>query len=361
MKEDAISPNRAIELIVLVMASDSILSGAFTIKQDGWIMLIIACIFFLPLIFIYSRISSLYPGKGLFDIFDEVFGKIGGSILTLIAVFYVFSDASLTLRLYVDYTSVISLQDTPVVPICILIMTTVIYLASKGISVFEKWIALIAVVIIASIGLTIVAAVNVMDTSNIFPIFEHSFAELSKNATALFSNPFGDTIYVLALLDSVKFKSKKTPYKIMFLGTIFGSILLVLTALRNILILGPEMLIASKYVSFQASRIIQVGKFIERFESVISFNLLLLGITKLVFVITVTAKGVAKLMKTNDYRRFLFPLGLLCMALASIMFKTTYEMLEFYKISKYLTFPFIFVIPILLWITAEIKKKRLKN
>lgn len=361
MQKDTLNSNHIIKFIILIISSSSIITGAFSLGQDFWLSVVLAFIFFIPMMLIYSRILFLMPGKGLFNMFDTLFGKGLTFILTLIVCFYSLFAGSYILRVYVDYTSVISLQDTPLVPINILIIITAVYLAYKGFSVFGKWVSVATTLIATTVIISFFAAFNVMDFTSILPIFDHPISQIAENSLVLYSIPFGELIYILLIFDHVKIKEKKSTYKIFITGTILGTLLLLLIVLRNLCILGPGMIVSAKYASYQASRIIHLGSFLERVESIISFNLLLFGITKLAFFISITSKGISKLMKLDSYKSLIVPISLICMTISSIILKTTYEILDFYWIYKYLVFPIQFIIPLLVWITAEIKNRKTKK
>lgn len=150
----------------------------------------------------------------------------------------------------------------------------------------------------------------------------------------------------------------KSSYKIYLWGLLVGIVAVALAALRNLLILGPEMVASAKFSGYMAVRIVHLGTFFERMESIIAFNLILMGIAKIALCLSTATMGAAKLLKIEDYRRLLLPVGALALALCSIVFKSAFEMFEFARIYKYFAFPLQVVIPVILWIVAEIKMRK---
>jgi spore germination protein KB len=52
------------------------------------------------------------------------------------------------------------------------------------------------------------------------------------------------------------------------------------------------------------------------------------------------------------------PAGLLMLAFCAVIFKSTMEMFDFVKFYEYYALPFQLLIPLIIWITAEIRTKR---
>ncbi|MNW56153.1 hypothetical protein D3C74_338570 [compost metagenome] len=68
-----------------------------------------------------------------------------------------------------------------------------------------------------------------------------------------------------------------------------------------------------------------------------------------------TSNGVAKVFKLSSYRSVVLQMGLIMVYLAVFIYKDIMQMESFaYHIYKIYAFPFQVVIPVILWVTAEI-------
>jgi spore germination protein KB len=67
------------------------------------------------------------------------------------------------------------------------------------------------------------------------------------------------------------------------------------------------------------------------------------------------SKGTARLLNDDDYRPYVAPLGLLKVALASIVYKNYFQMVDFISVYTVYALPFELIIPLALCIVAEIK------
>lgn len=356
MKSEMISMRGAGGMMASMVLCTSVLTGIGTVKQDFWISTLLSALIFLPIIFVYSRICALCPQQGLYEILQSLFGKAIGFLLILLFAAYALTIAALTLRNFVEFTVVIALEDTPKIPLMMAILFVVVFLAHQGLSVFGKWSAIICVIILVNLTFTILLSLDVIEVSRIKPVLDHSLSEITGDATSIGSIAIGETVLIMTFMGQVG--PGKSSYKVYVWGLLVGIAALALVVLRNLLILGPEMVAIAKFSGYMAVRIVHMGTFFERMESIISFNLILMGITKIALCLSSATMGTAKLMKIDDYRKLLLPVSLLALALCSVVFKTAFEMFTFARIYKYVVFPIQFVIPVIIWIVAEIKMRK---
>lgn len=356
METENISSRNIRSLLILMVLCGSLVNGAFTVEQDTWIAVLFMGILFLPVLLVYSRICSLFPEKNLYDIITDVFGKIAGFIIILFMSSYALIVTALQLRNFTEFTVVIELQNTPSIPIMIVLILPVVYLAKQGLQVLGRWSLIICIIITANIGLTIIFALNVIDPSHILPIFDHKFSNIISDAFTIGSIAVGEVVIVMVMLGSLK--KGKSPYGVYLPGVLIGLALFALIILRNISILGTDMEQAAKFSTYMAVRIIDLGNFFERIESSISFIYILLGITKMTIFLSATTMGVARLFKVSDYKRFLLPVSLLVLGISTMVFNNVFEMYELVWIYHYFALPFQVFIPIIIWIGAEIKCRK---
>lgn len=358
MKKEMISVRGAGSMMALMVTCCSILTGMGTAKQDMWLSILLSALMFLPIVLVYSRICALCPQQGLYEIMQALFGKTICFVLILLFSVYALTIAALTLRNFVEFTVVIALEDTPKIPLMVAILFTVVFLARQGLSAFGKWSTIICAMILVNLVFTVLLSLDVIEVSRIKPVLDHSFSELAGNATSIGSIAIGETVLIMTLMGQVS--PGKSSYKVYLWGLLIGIVALALVSLRNLLILGPEMVATAKFSGYMAVRIVHFGTFFERMESIISFNLILMGITKIALCLSAATMGTAKLLKTDDYRKLLVPVSLLVLALCSIVFKTSFEMFDFAWMYKYVAFPIQLIIPIAIWIVAEIKVRKKK-
>lgn len=354
MNHDTISGRNFRSLLILMVLCGTLVNGAFTVGQDAWISACLMGLLFLPLMLIYGRIATLYPGKGLFEMMEELLGPFGKVLILLMSVYFLLT-GSLNLQNYAEFTVVISLDSTPKIPIMILLLLAGIYLAKSGTKLLGRWSFLVLIVMLSHFVVTLLLSLNILDPSHVFPVMNHPFSEISADSIGVGGVAIGDTVMTMALLGALK--KDESSYKIYLPGILIGIGIFALILLRNLFILGADLDLAAQFPAYMAMRAIRVGSFFERVESFISFVYILIGITKLTVCILAGTMGVARLLKSSDYKKLIVPSALLMLAIGATVFKNVMEMFNFVWVYRYLSIPFQILIPLIVWIAAECKSR----
>lgn len=347
-------------LVMLMILCSSVLNGSAPLKQNYWIMVSLSALIFLPLILVYIRLSNLNKGKNIYQIMYSSLGKIGGMIGSIILVVYSIFFMSLVLKNFTEFSIVIALTDTPTIPILILFWATSLYITIKGFDVLSKWAIISFLLILASVVITISFSYDIIDFTNILPFQHSSFSELFDSAFSFGFITFGELVCILTLVNKLEASDKKIS-KFFLGGFLIGSLIFLIVSLRNLLILGPDMCSSAKFPSFLAARLIHVGNFFERLESIISFSMVIMGITKMSVALFSSSIGMAHLLKSKDHKVLAFPISLLSLALSAIVFTNTFNMSDFVKPYKYITILPQVILPVICWIISEIKNFREKK
>lgn len=354
MNKQYISVRQAMCLIAAyVCGSAIVLGGTNDAEQDSWISLIFSQVIVIPLLIVYARIMQLYPEKNLYEILEIVFGKIFGKVITVLMIWYSIHLAALVLRNFSEFIEIISMPETPQLPLMMLMTLVSVYLVRSGIATMGKW-SLIVAPFIASITVTTISLLmNQLDFSNLLPVMNHSAQVILGGSYKMVSFPFAETVLFLTVADCIK--KGNSPYKVFIGGDIFGALILLFAILRNITALGPALLKSEYFPSYVAARIINIGDFLVRIESTVSANFVLGGVTKVALCLFAAARGITSLFNIQDYKKAVWPVGLASLALSCIIYDSVMEMAGFLVFYAVYAIPFQIIIPVLLWIGAEIK------
>lgn len=342
-------------LAIFICGSSAVMGGLTEVEQDSWISLILSQLFVFPIVTIYARIMKLYPELNLFEILNIIFGKVFGKIITLLFTWYAIHLAAIVLRSFSEFFQISSLHLTPLIVLTILIFLVSVYLAKSGVKVFGRWSILVFIIFLTIILMTSLLLLKDMDIGNIMPFMNHSTVSIISGSYKLFTFPFAETVLFLALADSIK--KEDSPYKIYFLGVALGALFLLLIMLRNILTLGPYLLKSDYFPSYNVVRIIEIGDFFLRIEESIADNFILGGITKIAVCLFAASKGLASLFNIKDYHKVIIPVGLSSAALSCILYTDIVEVFNFISIYQIYVIPFQIILPVLIWLGAEIKKR----
>ncbi|NLF28214.1 MAG: endospore germination permease [Clostridiales bacterium] len=346
-------------MLIMFNFGSSVVMGVSTeAAQDGWAALLMSVAFTLPVIIMYGRIAELNPGMGLFDAIEAQLGKVAGKVAAALLTWYALHLCALVLRNFSEFIQISSLLDTPQLPVMVVMMLTVSYLAKLGCKALGKWALATLPVVLFIVVLTVVLSINVMKFENILPVFEHSLGVIAEDAFKIFSFPLCETVLFLSVADGLL--KTDNPKNIYVFGTLFSSGVLLVIILRNLFVLGAEVVETEYFPSYSAARIINLGDFISRIEGSISINFILAGITKITVCLIAAGKGLSRLFGIDDYRQMVIPTAFLVVALATIVYGNTMEMFAFIKYYAFYAMPFEVVLPASVWIASEIRKKKMQ-
>lgn len=362
MDKEIISDKETIAIFAIFLLGDVLVIGtSHESGQDAWISILIALVMFIPLILTYARIVYLYPEKNLYDIATDIFGNFIGKVITFVYVIYAILLGALIIRIFSEFISIVTMPETPQIVIQIFLLVFCAWMVKSGTEALGRWSKFILPIVIIVILTTTSIALKDMHFSYLKPVGGSGLSNIMTGAFTAFSYPFAESIFVLPLFSSVK-KSENSK-KIFIIGTIIGTILLLVAYLRNMCILGPTSYKMHIFPSYTAISVISLGEFFTRIEVLVGLLFLLCGYVKLSVCLFDAAIGMVKIFNLENYKSMAYPVGLLTLTLAMTINKNAVEFFSWEKIYKFVSFPYQVLLPLVILAGAEIKNflNKIKN
>ena len=360
MKNEPISERQATILVILFVLGNTLLVGTGTqAKQDVLIAIIIAMLWSTILLLMFSKILSLYPEKDLFDILEIIMGKFIGKTISILMIWFAFHTGTSILRILSEFTKVIVLNQTPVVLPMIFFIMLLIWSLKAGIEVLGRWAELFSLIIISIIIIVPILSISQMDINRLKPILNNGIEPLLKGAFSSFSFPFGQIIiFTMVFSNIAKAKNYK---KIFMIGLLISGGLILLTTSRNILVLGSESMSRVYFPSTTAVSLISIS-LLQRLEVEVIIVFLVGVFIKISICIYAVCNGLSKVFGFNDYKFIATPVALLMLNFSFFIYESTMDMSFFIiNIWPYYSFVFQVIIPLIIFIVAEIKNKNSSN
>jgi len=189
-----------------------------------------------------------------------------------------------------------------------------------------------------------------MDIKRIYPVFDKPLINIFKGSLTPLA--WHGEIFAFAMLIPYLVKprqaAKVAVYSIIFTGLIF--LLIIITSLA---VFGP-IIKNMTYPVLNVSRVINIGRFLERPEPFIMAVWVMGGVMKVSVFYYIIVLGSAQLFNLSSFRPLVLPVGVILAALSVSFAQSTLEAFEF--IAHYWPFygllTFEFGIPLLLFIIA---------
>ncbi len=359
MKKEAITTKQMIFLIMLFIFGNTAMVGFRTnVAQDTWISILAAIVLALPMMLIFARIINLYPGKNLFDIMQEIFKPIIGKILIVLMIWYALFIGSNIICIFNNFIRMTSLIGTPRLIISITFIAVSTYLAISKIDGLGKGTATVFYLTMATFVVTLLlSAGKITDFKNLYPIANHSIGQIADGAWSVYAMPIGEVFLFIGLADAIKRKKNDNISKVFIYALLIAMGILLLVFLRNLLLIGANLMQASYFSSYRTARVVGIANVLERIEGLLTYSFMMGGIAKLTVCMIFAAKGTTKLFGLKKYKTLIAPISLLILSFCIIGNDNIIEIFDFLKIYKYYALPFQVVIPLIVWIGAEIKTR----
>ncbi len=359
MKEQITDKEAICITTLFIMGSTLIMGVGGEAKNDTWLAVIIGVIFSIPIFLVYSRIVSIFKGKDLFEILELVFGRYIGKFVALLYTWYAFMLGALVIRNYGEFVNTLGLPETPMFVILFCLGIIGIIAVRLGIEVIGRTSAYLIAIVFAILVIIQILVIPQMNFNYIKPILHNGYAPVLQAGYYAFTFPFAESVILISALFTLK--TKKSVGKVYFWGlTLAGTIIIIMT-IRNILVLGRsiEMFYFPSYIAVSD---ISVGDFLQRMEVSVSLVFVVTAFTKVSICLFAACRGFQRIFSLKDYRSVTIQVGLLMVYLSYIVFDNIMDMKYWAsRVYPYYAIPFQIIIPILVWLIAELRKNAIMN
>ncbi|HEX9061261.1 MAG TPA: endospore germination permease [Clostridia bacterium] len=346
-------------LTLFIMGSTLIIGIGGAAQNDAWLAGIAGILMSLPMILIYSRIQSIFLGKDLFEILEYVFGNFFGKIIALIYIWYAFHLGAMVIRNLGEFINTVTMPETPILFPMLCMGLCCIVMVRLGVEEIGRFSAYLLPLLISIIGIVQLLALTEFHWNYLKPILGNGIKPVIEGGFSAFSFPFAETVLFLGVMFSLK--TKKSPYKVYFFSIIFSGTLIIILTIRNIAILG-KMLSMLYFPSHIAVSRINIMDFLQRIEVTVAVVFVIGAFVKSSVCLFVASKGIARVLKLNDYRSIVIQLGLLMIYFSYTVYDNIMEMRYWaFKVYQYYAFPMQVILPIIIWIFSEIKRKKFES
>lgn len=343
------------QLIFLIMGFVSSLSMLFLPTQPAknlaWLAILVSIIEGLLFASIYTTLALRFPGKTLVEINEFILGPLVGKIVSLGFLWYFLHLASLHLRNYGDFFTIVY----PETPLIVFLIATIFVCAlavKNGIEVIARCSILLVSLIIFLYFFDLFILLKEMDLSKLLPLRNVSVQDFFKASNAVNSVSFGETIIFMMIFP---FLNKYVESRKSLLAIIIAGLLIAISAARNTAVMG-DLLSIFQYPTYETLKIVDVGDFLTRMEIVVSINFISMGFLKISILYYGLVLGTAQLLKLRTYHPLVFPFGVIITVLGVINYGAISELIPFaLEIYPLYSFPFEIGIPLFLLVTAVVR------
>lgn len=361
MNNNQISQKQGICMIAMfIIGTSSILVMALSAKMDTWIAILIAVGASALIVLIFARLISILPDKDFFQTLEFFFGKAGSKITILIFTWFAFDNCALVVRNYSQFIVTVGLKETPLIVIMFIVTIVSVIAVRSGVEVLGRWSESFILFIISFIIISVLLVSQNMKISNILPVFDNGIVPIAKGSLNVITFPLAETVIFLLVFPA--FKAGISVKKIFLKGLLIGGSIIFIVSLTDMLVLGSTLSENVYYPTFCAMATVSYGDFFQRMEFIVAIVFIISVFFKLSIYLLGVCKGTANLLGFKDYRFIVIPITFLIINSAFSSFDSIIYYHEWtYKVWPYYAPIYQFIIPLILLLIIEIKRKKSKR
>ncbi len=353
------------QLILLIVISRFVITITFFPAMDGppgnqdvWIseLLSIPVHLFLtiPIYLLWKR----FPNQSFIQYSQTILGK-AGKIIGLLYILYFFHALSVFIFQWSAFLATAVMPETPVLFLLIFLLPFCAYAVLKGIEVIARLAEFFAPLIFLGILISFLLLTKDMDLQVFTPFMEKSFMSVLLGAFVISGRT--SEILVLAMLLPY-LNAKKGKVKLVFVSSYsFLAFLWIICTITVLATLGLDLTPILQFSYYTAIRLVNVGDFIERIESVSLAIWILSGFLRISLYYYVIVLGFSQAFNLKSYKPFVIPILtiVLPLSLSLVLQSNIVELNEFlsYKIEPLYNLFFTVLIPSMLLSIAMIRKQ----
>lgn len=358
-----ISARQYMILVILFAIGSTILVApsalAASAKQDAWISVLIGTVAGTLLVLLYARVASLAPSLTMVELTERVLGKWGGKAVSLWFLATSFEGAAFMLGFLGNFLTTQIMPETPPQALNITFMLLAVYGVRMGVEAMARAAELLFVPFIVLFIAMVILVLPQAHPENLQPIFETGAKPLMRSVLAYVSLS-SLTLIVMSMVFPACGKSRKQARNAFLWGNVWSGCLMLVLVLVTILVLGVEETTRKVYPSYVLAQKINIGEAISRIEIVVALLWFITLYYKLTFYFYAVAVGLAQTLGLKEYRVLTYPLGVLCVILASVISPNPlYERIYIEKTWIFYIATSGLLWPILLLCIAPFRKKQL--
>lgn len=349
-------PDRhGVAVVALYLLGSALIFGlGVRSSNDIWLAYILGIVLALPMVILYARFRSILPSENLYVGLETLFGKWVSRGLTFLYAFSAWRLACLVAKDVSVFVDTVALDFTPQ-PVFVLFLAILSLWATKeGLETLGRWSALALKGVLIAFAFTFLLLTTTADPRNFLPVLYNGWTPVLLGSLELLDFPFLETALLLWFFETLS--NKKSPYRIFLPGFLLGALVLMVISSMTLATIGADKYVAAYFPVYVAVSRISLFRFLTRLEATVGAIFVLTCFLKITVCLMVTCKGWAHAFGFADYRFLVTPVALGIVPGSQWFAKNQMEIhlsatkaLAPYEILIYI------IIPLVLWISAEIK------
>lgn len=275
--------------------------------EAAWISSLAGLVLVLFQVVLFYTLLKNHPGKNIVDLTGEALGKIVGTAANVSYVLYFTAVGALFTRIYSEALLLTALPRTPISVVSTGYIAMALLGSYLGLEAMARSARITYPFVVAGISVLLLSLMPQWDATQLFPVLGNGPAGILEGAVAAGAS----TEILLSAVIVLSFHGPGMFGKITARAMLMG--FAYLTLLEIVLILTILPITAQEYTLpfYELSRLIFLGRFIQRVESIFIIIWGFIGMIKVALTLYAAAVTLAGTFRLPDYQPLIWPLALI--------------------------------------------------
>jgi len=307
--------------VVLICPTVTLVNNPAT----AWVNDIIGSLIAVLLVWLIVHLGLKYPDQTIIGYTKKLLGPIVGMLVGFSILWFYFMIAFSVLRTLGETVGTGLLEETPIQVFLISAAFLIANSARNGMEINARIAGITMPIIIFLLLLVVASTSNLMDPGYLRPFFfGEGFGELIWPSASVLSF-YTEYLIIGMLLPYLNNPRSAMPLS---MGAVLIIVLiLVMHCLGMAAVFGPLFNSAS-HPAFALARMVSLGDFFERIESLIAVVWILGAGIKVCLFFWATAVGLAQLLDLKDFRPLAYPLGALMVVISILSYESLIGLMD---------------------------------
>lgn len=286
-------------------------------KQDAWISSLVGVAGGMGVLLIMLAVYNMNPRLNLIEHVFRILGPWIGAIVSVFYIFYFLISSSTFIREMGDFMGTEILKNSPLWAIHLTFIVALAWGLRSGLPNIGRTAEIFLPLVILFLIILTLCLLPKAELENIKPILGQGLLSPFQGFIAVLTYPYCELCIFMMLLP---YTERRTHLKRDFLlmGMI-GGLMLTLTLSICLLVLGPFLTQHHWFTSFNLSRMINIGNFLQRIEAFMASVWVIAVFFKTVLFFYSFALGLAHLFRLSSYRILILPSSLLILTFSLLV------------------------------------------
>lgn len=252
------------------LGSSTIFALGMRAKQDAWLVVLSGLLLGLAILSIHIALQNQYPQRNLVQISQQLLGKVGGNIVSLLFAGYFFWVSTLNFSEFAELIALAALAETPIWAIQGIFILLIIYLTWKGIEVIGRMSELLMPFIILFLLLVYLLIVisGRVDLKELQPVLAYGILPVIKETYPRYTTfPYGEDVVFLMYYCYVNTSLIKRRY--VYSAAVIIGLLLTLSTVIIIGTFSVPLAASSTIPLLGVTKMINIGNIITNIDAIV--------------------------------------------------------------------------------------------